>query len=266
MKVTLNERSLDLPDGATVADVVRDHRPTADVLVRNGFPTDLATVLVDGDRLALFERGGRPSDDELWALLCARHTPGVAERLRRGTVGVAGLGGLGSHVAVALARAGVGTLVLVDFDVVEPTNINRQHFYLDQLGQPKVEALRATIGRVTPFTRVVGHVRVVDESNALDLFSDCQVVVEAFDGAGQKVMLIETLQTGRPDLFVVAGSGMAGYGPANAITTTRHGTLYVCGDGTSAAGPGEGLMAPRVGVAAHHQANQALRLLLGLTD
>lgn len=267
MRILFNERPVVLDDGPlTVAEAVARLRPDADVLVLNGHPARPDAPLTDGDALVAFRRGAVPDPDELDALLSARHSPGVAAAVRRGRVGVAGLGGLGSAVAVALVRVGVGSLVLVDQDVVEPTNINRQQYFLDQTGLPKAEALGATLRRIRPSVELELHTVEVTEDNALSLFGGCHVIVEAFDRAEAKVMLIETLQAARPDLPVVAGSGMAGFGPADLIRTRRHGTLYVCGDGASEARPGEGLMAPRVGVAAHHQANQVLRLLLGIPD
>ena len=264
MKITLNEKPLKVPKGTKVASLIAEHKPGADVIVRNGFPCKEETVLHDGDQIVLFKRGERPCDDELWALMCARHTPGVANKLKKATVGVAGLGGLGSNIAIALARVGVGHLVLIDYDVVEPTNINRQQYFLAQLGLPKTEAIKQTIEAITPFTKITLHTLKLTEENIVELFSECDVVTEAFDGADQKVMLIETLQSEKPELPIVAASGMAGLAPANLIETKKMGNLYICGDFTSEAKPSHGLMAPRVGVCAHHQANQIVRLLLGM--
>jgi sulfur carrier protein ThiS adenylyltransferase len=167
-------------------------------------------------------------------------------------------------VAIALARTGVGRLIIADFDLVEPSNLNRQQYFIDQLGQPKVYALRDTLARINPHVHVAAcHLRLIPE-NITEIFGTVDVLVEAFDQAEQKAMLVETFAAQFPGKPVVTGSGMAGFGPANSLRTTRHGrNLYVCGDGLTAAAPGVGLMAPRVGIAAHHQANAVLRLLLG---
>lgn len=180
------------------------------------------------------------------------------------TVGIAGVGGLGSAIAIALARTGIGHLIVADFDLVEPSNLNRQQYFIDQIGIPKVYALRDILTRINPHVRVTAcHLRLT-ENNISEVFGHAQVLVEAFDRADQKVMLIETFATRFPDRPLVTGSGMAGFGPANTIKTQRVASnLYLCGDGNTAAAPGTGLMAPRVGVAAHHQANAVLRLLLG---
>jgi sulfur carrier protein ThiS adenylyltransferase len=167
-------------------------------------------------------------------------------------------------VAIALARTGVGRLIIADFDLVEPSNLNRQQYFLDQLGLPKVYALRDTLARINPHVHVVAcHLQLVP-GNIGDVFGTVDVLVEAFDRADQKAMLVETFAVrfaGRP---VVTGSGMAGYAPSNSVLTRQHGrNIFVCGDGRTAAAPGVGLMAPRVGIAAHHQANAVLRLLLG---
>jgi sulfur carrier protein ThiS adenylyltransferase len=163
-----------------------------------------------------------------------------------------------------LARTGVGHLIIADFDVVEPSNLNRQQYFVDQIGLPKVYALRDTLARINPHVRVTACHLSLNPSNIGEVFGHAQVLVEAFDLADQKVMLIETFAARFPDRPVVTGSGMAGFGPANTIRTHQVArNLYLCGDGTTAAAPGTGLMAPRVGVAAHHQANAVLRLLLG---
>lgn len=267
MRVKVNERDLEIPEeGISMARLVDRFAPGADVLVRNGHPAGLEDRIADGDTVVLFRKGTVPSEEELDALLDARHSPGVADRVRKARVGIAGLGGLGSHVAVALARCGVGHLVLVDFDVVEPTNVNRQHYYLDQLGLPKTEALAQSLRRIRPHLELGLHALRIDEGNALSLFADCDVVVEALDAADAKIMLCEVLQDARPELPLILGSGLAGLHSSNRIVTRRLGTLYVCGDEESAARPGEGLMAPRVGICAHHQANMALRILLDRLD
>lgn len=264
MRIAVNEQLQDVTPGSS-AGAVRDAvKPDADVLIVNGFPAEPGQLLTEGDRLVLIRRGEMPSADELDALLTARHTPGVHERVKQATVGIAGVGGLGSAVAIALARTGTGALIIADFDLVEPSNLNRQQYFLDQLGLPKVYALRDTLARINPHVHVTAcHLRLTP-GNVAEIFGAVDVLVEAFDRADQKAMLVETFTARFPDKPVVAGSGMAGFGPANSVLT-RHsfGNLYLCGDGTTAAAPGVGLMAPRVGVAAHHQANAVLRLLLG---
>lgn len=265
MQIVVNGVAGEVTEGTTLAEVARARKPGADVLIRNGFPGGGAERLADGDEVVLIRRGEVPPHDELEALLVARHTPGVHGRVRCARVGVAGLGGLGSQVAVALARTGVGSLVLADFDVVEPSNLNRQQYFVDQLGLPKTDALAATLARINPYLDVRTHAVRLTPVNVPCIFAGCQVLVEAFDRADQKAMLVETALASLAPTWVVAASGLAGCGPSDTIRTHRVGErLFVVGDLEGAAGPGNGLMAPRVGVAAHAQANVALRLLLGL--
>ena len=264
MEIVVNEIRQDVPADSTAGTLRNRFKPDADVLIVNGFPAEPGQQLSDGDRLVLIRRGEVPDAAELDALLTARHTPGVHARVRQAAVGIAGVGGLGSAVAIALARTGVGRLIIADFDLVEPSNLNRQQYFLDQLGIPKVQALRETLGRINPHVQVTAcHLRL-DARNIIEVFGSADILVEAFDRADQKAMLVEAFAARFPDRPVVAGSGMAGYGPGNSVTTRRVlDNLYLCGDGTTAAAPGVGLMAPRVGIAAHHQANAVLRLLLG---
>jgi sulfur carrier protein ThiS adenylyltransferase len=196
--------------------------------------------------------------------MAARHTPGVHARLKQAVVGVAGAGGLGSTVAVALARIGVGRLVLADFDVVEPSNLNRQQYFIDQIGMFKVTALSENLRRINPYVVVEPHCVMLDPGNIATVFAGCSIIVEAFDRADMKAMLVETVLGQPSGATVVAASGLAGYGPNNAIITRKVSSrLYLVGDGTSEAQPGSGLMAPRVGIAAGQQANQVVRLILG---
>jgi sulfur carrier protein ThiS adenylyltransferase len=155
-------------------------------------------------------------------------------------------------------------LIIADFDVVEPSNLNRQHYFIDQLGLPKVEALRQTLERINPYVAVVAHPVRLTPANIPHLFAEVDVLVEAFDDPEQKAMLTEVFLGRVADSPLVVASGVAGCGPANTIRTRQAGRrLFLVGDETSAARPGEGLLAPRVGIAAHHQANAVLRLLLG---
>lgn len=202
--------------------------------------------------------------EALEAALAARHGSEAQARFSAASVGVAGLGGLGSHIAVLLARLGVGRLVLADFDKVDLTNLHRQHYFLPHLGRYKTEALAEQLKQINPWLDCEIHTVRVTADNAPALFQGCRVVCEAFDRPDQKAMLVQALLTGLPDTAVVAGSGMAGTGSANAITSRQAlGRLYLCGDGESDVDQGVGLMAPRVAVCAAHQANLAMRLLLG---
>lgn len=264
MRIFLNEEILEARTGASLFALRDEVRPEADLLIVNGFPASADLELTEGDKVVMIQRGAIPSADELEALMAARHTPGVHARLKRSTVGIAGCGGLGSAVAVALARIGVGRLILADFDVVEPSNLNRQQFFVDQIGLPKVDALKANLARINPYVKVAAFYGRLERDNIPQVFAMVDVLVEAFDVAEQKALLVETFRAACPDRPLVAASGLAGHAPSNTIITRRAGrNFYLVGDGATAAAPGQGLMAPRVGIAAHHQANAVLRLLLG---
>ena len=252
-------------EGAPCMAEVRDRElPGADVLICNGAMVEARHPLGQGDEVVLIQRGRTPTAEELETLMSARHTPGVHARLKRATVGIAGLGGLGSAAAVALARVGVGTLVLADFDVVEPSNLNRQHYFVDQLGLPKTRALADNLARINPHVRHRLHETRVEPGNVCTLFGQVDVLIEAFDRADQKAMLIEAFAAARPDTPLIAASGLAGHGDEASLRVQRIGrSLFIVGDQASGAEPGRGLMAPRVGIAAHMQANLAVRLLLG---
>lgn len=260
MKIKLNERLVEVADGMTLYALRDREKPGADVLICNGAAMANDVVLSEGDSVGLIRRGEIPPAEELEAQMVARHTPGVHERIKQATVGIAGLGGLGSAIAVALARIGIGKLILADFDVVEPSNLNRQQYFIDQLGLSKSEALEANLKRINPYVACEAHCVRITPDNMVQLFGEVDVMVEAFDRADQKAMLLQHFK-GAP---IVAASGLAGYGPGDTIGVRRMGkNVYVVGDLSTGAAPGCGLMAPRVGIAAHIQANLVLRLLLG---
>jgi sulfur carrier protein ThiS adenylyltransferase len=264
VRIRVNEKERIVHSPTTLFDLRNQVKPDADLVIYNGFPVTSDLPLKQGDEIVFIRKGEIPSPEEFESLMMARHTPGVHQKIKNAVVGIAGLGGLGSNVAIALARVGVGKLVLVDFDIVEPSNLNRQQYFLHQIGMPKVEALRAILAKINPILQVQCYNERLESENVERIFHDAQVVVEAFDGAEEKAMLINTLSQRMPDKYVVAASGLAGFGDNNEIKTVRFSSrIFIIGDQKTAARPGVGLMAPRVGIAAHHQANTVLRILLG---
>lgn len=263
ISIEVNEKPCRIAPGLTVGALRDRMKPGADVLLRNGFPCEENSLLRDGDRAFLIKRGEIPAAEEMEALMAARHTPGIHARLKQGIVGIAGLGGLGSTVAVALARVGIGTLVLADFDVVEPSNLNRQQYDIGHIGMPKTAAMAAVLNRINPYLIVRLHQVMLDSRNIPKIFKDVMVLIECFDRADQKAMLVESAGESLPNAYIIGGSGMAGYGDGNRIQTIRVGArFFVSGDLTTVAEPGRGLMAPRVGIAACHQANLAVDLII----
>lgn len=189
-----------------------------------------------------------------------RNVPGSTEILRQRTVGIAGCGGLGSNAAVSLARAGVGGLILADFDVVEESNLNRQYFFLDDIGKPKVEALAARLRQVNPSIRLELHPHRLDCTRIPQVFAAADLLLEAFDHAQSKQWLIEAWCLAYPERPVVAASGVSGLGRTEEMRVRRSGQIVICGDETSDLS--EGLCGPRVALAANMQANIAVELLL----
>lgn len=183
--------------------------------------------------------------------------------LKEKTVGIAGCGGLGSNVAVALARTGIGKLVIADFDVVEESNLNRQFYFFDQIGQVKSYTLSDNLYLVNPETEVIPHNVRLNAGNIPEIYSECDIIVEAFDRAEMKEMIIETVLENMSGITLVAGSGMAGFGNSNSIKTRKTGNLYICGDENSEVSEDNPPLAPRVGIVANMQANLVLEILLG---
>jgi sulfur carrier protein ThiS adenylyltransferase len=190
-------------------------------------------------------------------------TPCPFFELKNAVVGIAGLGGLGSNVAVALTRLRVGKLILADFDVVDESNLNRQNYFHDQIGRHKVDASMENLRRINPEANLVGQKVRLSPDNIPQVFAGAHIIAECFDRADQKRMIVETVLSKMKDTIVVSVSGLAGFGRSNEIRTTRLSSrLVLIGDGVSGTGPGVPLTAGRVGVAAYHQANAITEILL----
>ncbi|WP_432662965.1 sulfur carrier protein ThiS adenylyltransferase ThiF [Wukongibacter baidiensis] len=267
MKILLNEKRLIVDKGSTAFSIRNSFKNKADIIVHNGFIIKDDAVLKEDDSLTLIKRGEIPPKDELEALMISRHTPGVHKKIKTARIGIAGLGGLGSNVALSLARIGIGYLKLIDFDVVEPSNLNRQQYFVKHIGLKKTEAMKDLISQINPFVRLETEDIFIDEKNIGELFNDVDIIVEAFDNPNSKAILINKLLKEMPNKTIVAASGMAGYFSNNTIVTKKiRDNFYLIGDDVSEAKPGCGLMAPRVSIAANHQANTVLRILMGEKD
>jgi len=263
LKIKLNEHPFEAEENITLFRLRDVVKPFADVMILNGAAMDLDVRLVEGDEVYLIQRGEIPDQNELEALMVARHTPGIHAKLKQATVGVAGLGGLGSAVAVALARVGIGKLILADFDRIEPSNLNRQQYFMDQIGLLKTEAMRSNLRKINPYVQVEAHAIKLTPATIFPRFKTTNIMIETFDGADQKAMLMQTFAAKKPNTPLIMASGLAGYGPEETIGIQKMGeNVYIVGDLKSGARPGCGLMAPRVGIVAHMQANLALRLIV----
>ncbi|MGF3554887.1 MAG: sulfur carrier protein ThiS adenylyltransferase ThiF [Thermoplasmatota archaeon] len=187
----------------------------------------------------------------------------IKGKLKKSIIGIAGLGGLGSNAAVSLARAGVGKLVLVDFDIVEKNNLNRQYYFLDQVGKYKVDALKENIKKINPETTVETYNMKLIKGSMEKPFKEVDVVIEALDNAETKTVFIEEILTKLPRKPIVAASGVAGYGHSDRIKTKKLGCLYMCYDEHAKSSDDDVLMAPRVILMANWEANVALEIILG---
>jgi len=196
--------------------------------------------------------------------LFAGHDPAMLKVWQNSTVGIAGCGGLGSNIAVSLVRAGIGTLIIADYDVVTITNLNRQQFYYDQVGLPKITALKINLSRISPYTCIIPFSGKITPDIVKPVFGDCDILLEAFDCAEQKQMLIETWQELYPDKPLIGASGLSGYGRNELIKTIKLDNIYLCGDGVSELRQGISPIAPRVAIVANMQANLCLELLIKL--
>ena len=205
-----------------------------------------------------------PTKEEWYTALEQRHGKALQEKFSSATVAVCGLGGLGSNIAIALARAGVGKLILIDFDRVDITNLHRQQYKADQIGRYKTDSLAQNLLEIAPYTEIKTITERITEANVCSLLKDADVVCEAFDNAEAKAMLVNVVLEQFPHTYLVAASGMAGMGTSNTIRTRKiMKRFYLCGDEKSDVADTIGLLAPRVMLCAAHQAHTVLRILAG---
>ena len=203
-----------------------------------------------------------PTKEEWNKALEERHGKELHRAFSTAVVAICGLGGLGSNIAISLARAGVGQLILCDYDRVDITNLHRQQYKADQIGMYKTVVLAENLKEIAPYVSVEIHTERITEDNALTLLRSADIICEAFDDAECKAMLTNTVLSELPGKYLVAASGMAGIGVSNSIKTRRiTSRLYLCGDETSEVSDGIGLVAPRVALCAAHQAHTVLRII-----
>jgi len=266
MKIKLNEQVIECPFD-NFLEVQKHYYPETDIWIYNGFPMKEDCPLKEGDQVFFIKRGEHPSQATMEQALVSRHTPGVHDRVKATTVAICGLGGLGSNIAIMLARLGFKKLILADFDIVEPSNLNRQQYFVNQLGMFKTQALKEILEDVNPYIDIEVHNLYIESHHVKDLCQSADIIVEAFDNPAAKAMLVSEVLSNMPDKYMVAASGLAGFGSSNEIVTKRvKEKFYLIGDDVSAAGPGSGLMAPRASLAAAHQANMVLRLAMGIEE
>lgn len=203
-----------------------------------------------------------PSKEEMTAALEKRHGKELQEKFSRACVAICGLGGLGSNIAVSLARAGVGRLILLDFDRVDISNLHRQQYAAAQVGMYKTAALSENLRAIAPYTELLTHTVRVNEENLPELLGGADIICEAFDNAQAKAMLVNGVLEKMPEKYLVAASGMAGISSANSIKTRQvTKKFYLCGDEVSDVADGIGLVSSRVMLCAAHQAHMVLRIL-----
>ncbi len=264
MKVKINSKNVDVKENITVLDIKEIYKKNADLVIINGFPATKDTIIKENDEIVLIKKGETPTEDDFEYMLTSRHTPKVHEKLKKSSVAIAGLGGLGSNCAISLARMGIGRLKIIDFDVVEPSNLNRQQYFISQIGMKKVDALNDIIKMVNPFVNVELSYNFIEKDNIKEIFNGFDVILECFDNRDTKAMFVSEVIKTFPNSFLVAVSGIAGIYSHTLFTMKKLGkSCIILGDFTNEATFGEGLMATRAAIAANIQANIAVRHILG---
>ena len=263
MSITVNGRQLDVASGTKASQIMAEFDSLgSDALwLLNGFAFSNDPVLADGDNLLCVSRTKAPDRITYDAIWTARYGERIYNRLKESHIPVCGAGGLGSHIAISLARLGIGGLTIIDKDVVDITNLGRQAYEMNDLGKPKVEALKNILHRINPFINVTAVHTTINESNYDEYLKGYPYVIEAFDSAENKANLTSYVLTHYPETTLIGASGVSGYDHPNTVQTkTLLSKYYQTGDGHSESSLG--LLAPRVMLCAAHEATMLLHLLL----
>ena len=267
MTIKVNSKIETAKKGEKALSLKNRFKPEADLIIINGFPADDNTEIKENDEIILIKKNCVPTMEEMEYMLTSRHTPKIHNKLKNASFAIAGLGGLGSNAAVSLARMGIGRIKLVDFDIVEPSNLNRQYYFIPQIAMKKTDALEETIKKLNPLTKIEKADIIVTESNISEIFSDFDVILECFDNKDTKAMFVANVLKKLPKSFLVAASGVAGIFSHKLIKTKTLGkSCVIIGDFENEAAQGMGLMATRAAIAANIQANIAVRHILGESD
>ncbi len=263
MKILLNGSKINLLHPVSIYDLMCMEHIQADVFIVNSFPVDKNYIINDNDHITLIKKGEMPSKQHLEYMIISRQGIEIYEKLKSAKIVIAGLGGLGSHAASSLVRAGAGTIKIIDFDVVEPSNINRQLYFLDQIGMYKTEAMYDNLHRINPYVNIITSNIYLNEENIIEELRGFDVILECFDNVKSKMVLIEKCINELTESFIIGASGVAGYYDTDLITIKKLGSnCIIVGDFQHEADFHEGLMSPRVAAAANIQANEAVKYLL----
>jgi len=267
VKVYLNNEAFILPQPSGLEDLLKLSGHSCQSLILLNGTSELENVpLKEGDKVFALKKGEIPNKALYASLWAVRYGEENFKKLQEARVAICGCGGLGSHIALSLARLGIGELLLIDKDEVDLTNLGRQAYFPEDLGKAKAHALKAQIERLTPLVKVKSEVLTLDESNIPTYLGNYPYIIEAFDQASAKAMLTETILSHYPDTTLIGASGMSGMDHPNKLTTKKvFSRYYLCGDGTSELEP-PGLLAPRVMLCAAQQATILMHLILSKGD
>lgn len=208
-----------------------------------------------------------PSKEEIKAAQIEKQGKEISEKISEATVAVCGLGGLGSNISICLARAGIGKLILIDFDKVDITNLHRQQYKVSQIGMYKADAICENLAEIAPYVETEKHIAKVNEENCVELLKEADIICEAFDNPTAKAMLTNTVLEKMPQKYYIAASGMAGMESPNIIKTRKlSDKFYLCGDTISDVNDNIGLISSRVMLCAAHEALTVFRIIDGRLD
>lgn len=259
MNITINGQTMSVAPG-TLADSLIT-KGEDDLWLLNGFAFPPDTLLTDGDTLLCVSKTTPPDESTYDAIWKARYGEAVYTRLKSSHIPICGAGGLGSHIAISLARLGIGALTIIDKDVVDITNLGRQAYEMTDLGKPKVTALKEILHRINPFIQVTAVHTTIDSSNYDKYLKGFPYIIEAFDSPENKAELTSYVLTHYLKTTIIGASGVSGYDHPNTVTTKElFSRYYQTGDGHSESALG--LLAPRVMLCAAHEATMLLHLLL----
>ena len=203
MKITVNGRELLIENSLSIKNLINQLNIEADIFIVNSFPVSISYIIDNNDVVTLIKKGSIPDKEYLEYQLISRQGLKEYNILKNSSAVICGLGGLGSNAAISLARAGLGRIKLIDFDIVEPSNINRQAYFIEHIGMYKTDALKEIICKISPYINIETSNIYLDEDNILDELEGFQVILECFDNVSSKMKLIEKCVNNMRDSYII---------------------------------------------------------------
>lgn len=261
MEIILNYSHLNISEKMTIKQLIEDEQLAAvNLIVVNGVLENEDYELKANDEVLAIDKHKLVDGEIIKRALFARNNSYLVTALKQTKVVILGCGGIGSNVARLLVQSGIEQLTLIDYDVVDPTNLNRQFYTYNQIGSYKIDCLGDNLQAINPNVKLTKLNVHLDKDNIASYTAGYDFVIDGFDTPLMKSLIVNS--SGWHGSYLILANGMAGIKPASEIVTRKlTDDVYVCGDGSNGVKPRIGLMATQVTLVASQMANKIIEII-----